>query len=594
MELKLKCLQIDLARQKETEEYIFSYIDFAKDCGYNYLMIYFENYIITEETEMFDRRECYTKEEVKRIVEYALSKGIGVIPSLQNLSYLTNIFKYDVFSKYKDGEGRFGKSNTGCPLNEKFVSFIDKYVSEVLSLFPCEYVHMGFDEQFDFALCDKCEERVKKDGSKDKLLLDYIVHTHKLVTGLGKMMMMWDDWLEYADIVNDLPRDIILINWNYSFFSGEPKGHWTNRVKRDAFAIYDELGFDYVFAFWAGTASSVYNVETFTRYAEKHDPIGAVATTWENSDKFYNGIYPLINYTGSLWNGRIKTAADKVACFAEFLGGDTILAEKIANYTLLGVVPNLDPTERCSEDTVTLYSYRNMTESFLKDIESAVKKLKGASYDTGISIYCAIYENYLNMLLCKLSEKVFDCYEGLGRTDEYISELDEIEDGYKWIYSEMLSLWEKYRKGVKSKDNALANKFGNISSKLEEIRRELSENAVKGVLFVDYAAVEQHYTVKTRIVVKYADGTETEAYNGSVKSDDVSFESGGSYTMRFAINNAPVENVKFYAYGEGAFLLQTVKVFTGGKKYLPNSVKVICGKVADAEKTLCQDTRFAV
>ena len=68
---------------------------------------------------------------------------------------------------------------------------------------------------------------------------------------MGKTMLMWDDFFEYADIVEKLPRDIILCNWNYYFVTDEPGGHWTNRIKRDWFANYDRLGFRYIFCAYA-------------------------------------------------------------------------------------------------------------------------------------------------------------------------------------------------------------------------------------------------------------------------------------------------------------------------------------------------------
>ena len=94
---------------------------------------------------------------------------------------------------------------------------------------------MGLDEQFDFAICDECKKRLENGESKDGMLTEHIMHTYNLIKSLGKTMMMWDDWFEYADIVEDLPREIILLSWHYVFMSDEPNGHWTNRIKKDWF-----------------------------------------------------------------------------------------------------------------------------------------------------------------------------------------------------------------------------------------------------------------------------------------------------------------------------------------------------------------------
>jgi len=48
---ELVCLQLGLARQKENVEYIKSYIQFAKQNGYNAVLVYLENVVRTSKTE---------------------------------------------------------------------------------------------------------------------------------------------------------------------------------------------------------------------------------------------------------------------------------------------------------------------------------------------------------------------------------------------------------------------------------------------------------------------------------------------------------------------------------------------------------------
>ena len=49
--MELVCLQLDLARQKENVEDIKSYIQFAKQNGYNAVLVYLENVVRTSKTE---------------------------------------------------------------------------------------------------------------------------------------------------------------------------------------------------------------------------------------------------------------------------------------------------------------------------------------------------------------------------------------------------------------------------------------------------------------------------------------------------------------------------------------------------------------
>ena len=56
----------------------------------------------------------------------------------------------------------------GCVSNPAFYKFMDKYVSDVYALFPSQYVHVGLDETFDFAVCEECQKRIKN-GEREVL-----------------------------------------------------------------------------------------------------------------------------------------------------------------------------------------------------------------------------------------------------------------------------------------------------------------------------------------------------------------------------------------------------------------------------------------
>ena len=87
MELKLRILQLDLARQKENMAFIKKYIDFAKEWNYTHVLFYLENAVRTKDTPFFNKEETYSEEEILEMVSYANSKGIDIIPAFENLGH---------------------------------------------------------------------------------------------------------------------------------------------------------------------------------------------------------------------------------------------------------------------------------------------------------------------------------------------------------------------------------------------------------------------------------------------------------------------------------------------------------------------------
>ena len=448
--MQLRILQMDLARQKETVGYVKSYFDFAVENDYNAILLYLENAVRTADTQYFSKEETYSFDEMKQIVDYGENIGLTIIPAFENLAHLEKFFEYpelEDFSELQDyrTEGRgFGsnkRGDCGCVSNENLNTFIDKYISDVCSLFPSEYVHMGLDEPFDFADCPRCRQRREKGESKADMFYEHVMHSYRLVKKMGKTMMMWDDFFEYADTVERLPRDIIMCNWNYSYVSEEPAGHWTNRIKKDWFRYYDKLGFKYIFCIFAHRASSIFNFETFTDYAKRFNPIGAITTVWERTDGFYLGSYPVIALAGKTWSGRVKCEEDKLQVFADLLG-DKEIAELLLMLNIPNYYNGFNEIDKVIENEYFLrFSLYDKLTYALKRIKNSLINATGLSKDILTDIYTYLYNMYTDLSLQRLGKPLFEAYEtGIINKAVIIEKLQSFLIAYQEIYEKQLVL----------------------------------------------------------------------------------------------------------------------------------------------------------
>lgn len=600
MKLELRCLQLDLARQKESVDFIEEYMRFAAENGYNALVLYLENAVRTQCTSFFSEEETYSEEEIRHIVAYGQSLGLDVIPALENLGHLEKFFLYPQLESLAEideiSQGRgfdnFPHGACGCITNPALLKFTDKYIREVCALFNSGYVHMGLDEPFDLAVCDRCKTVIASGTSKADLFLNHILHTYELCKSMGKTMMMWDDFFEYADIVERLPRDIILCNWNYVFVGDEPQGHWINRIKKDWFSLYDKLGFRYLFCVYAHRASSAYNVDTFTAYAEKYSPMGAIMTSWRRSDSFYQGAFPQIAYAGAKWSGKVNTLQDRIQAYATVLDGNEEVAKFLLSLNILEIGGFSDVTSVCENDCMLKLMYRDMLCNALERLRGFITLAEGNTKDILTDIYDYIYEIYLTAQLHKLGVDIFDGYETVScRQEEFESRLNAIRNGYKEIESNARVLWAKYRKGIVSCRNAFEKKYASIYEKLDCIDNSFKKN-VDCVLYADIMLHDPYPTVHNEITAVYEDGSEERIYTGSLKPSFAQFEIGGCYGYRFAMKRAP-EKIRFAVWGEGAIYPLHFRYVSGGEKYVAAGVTVIAGKVKDVQNILCEDTQFA-
>lgn len=97
---RIRAAQIDLNRQKESMDFIRGFIDFIKENGYNSLVFYIAWRVRIRSHPWPSAEEAYDSDEIGRIVDYALTSGIKIIPAT-NVTYVTSLLKYGEAEKYR-------------------------------------------------------------------------------------------------------------------------------------------------------------------------------------------------------------------------------------------------------------------------------------------------------------------------------------------------------------------------------------------------------------------------------------------------------------------------------------------------------------
>lgn len=151
----------------------------------------------------------YTQEEIKEVIAYAQKKFVTIIPEIEMpghaLAALASYPELGCTEKSLKGgpyevTGIWGvHDDVFCPTETTF-KFLEDVLTEVIALFPSEYVHIGGDE------CPKtawkqskfCQDLMKKEGLKDEHELQsyFIKHFDRFLTSKGKKIIGWDEILE--------------------------------------------------------------------------------------------------------------------------------------------------------------------------------------------------------------------------------------------------------------------------------------------------------------------------------------------------------------------------------------------------------------
>ena len=176
----------------------------------------------------------YTQEEIKEVIEYAAKRYITIIPEIEMPAHsMAALAAYPQFgtepkSGYKVAEtwGMMNKYNNVLAPTEKTFGFLEDVLTEVMGLFPSQYIHIGGDEasKIWWRKDPATQQMMKANNLKDESALQsYFIHRiEKFVNSKGKTIIGWDEILD-----GGLAPNAVVMSWR-----GEKGGIAAAKVKQ--------------------------------------------------------------------------------------------------------------------------------------------------------------------------------------------------------------------------------------------------------------------------------------------------------------------------------------------------------------------------
>jgi hexosaminidase len=160
----------------------------------------------------------YTQEDIREVVQYALDRNVTIVPEIDVPGHsMAAVASYPELCCTKDpsilvdpgsnfsewfGDGTFRMKidNTLNPSDEKVYDFLDKVFTEVASLFPSPYIHVGGDECYKgyWEKDPGCQALMKKLNVKEveKLQGYFMNRLEGILKTKGKKLLGWDEILD--------------------------------------------------------------------------------------------------------------------------------------------------------------------------------------------------------------------------------------------------------------------------------------------------------------------------------------------------------------------------------------------------------------
>ena len=165
----------------------------------------------------------YTQDEMREIVAYAAERNIIVIPEVDLPGHMVAALAaypelgctggpYEVWTRWGISE------DVLCVGKEETFTFLEDVLTEVMDIFPSEYIHIGGDEcpKVRWENCPLCQARIKELGLKahghfsaEQELQCYVTaRIQKFLNDHGRKIIGWDEILE-----GDLAPGATVMSW---------------------------------------------------------------------------------------------------------------------------------------------------------------------------------------------------------------------------------------------------------------------------------------------------------------------------------------------------------------------------------------------
>lgn len=217
-------IMLDISRDKvPTMQTLFTLVDKLANWKINRLELYTEHtFAYRNHQNVWIQASPMTGEEILSLDKYCQENFIELVPNQNSFGHMRrwlDLPEYKSLAECPDGfVWPWGEKTENpfslCPILPESLKLLEELYDELLPHFKSNNFNVGCDETFDLGQ-GKSKSYCEKKG-KGKVYLEFLLKIYKLVKKHNKILHFWGDIiLDHPDLVKELPRDIVVLNWGY-------------------------------------------------------------------------------------------------------------------------------------------------------------------------------------------------------------------------------------------------------------------------------------------------------------------------------------------------------------------------------------------
>jgi hypothetical protein len=222
-------VMLDISRDKvPTLATLCALVERLAEWKFNHLQLYTEHtFAYRHHREVWEHADPLTPEDVRQLDAFCHARGVELAPNQNSFGHLTRwltLPRYRALAECPAGYvtpwgERRAEPMSLDPTNPASLDLLRELFDELLPNFSSRLFNVGCDETWDLGQgrsAAACAAR-----GKGRVYLNFLLKIRDEVCRRGHTMQFWGDIiLQHPELVGELPRDMIALNWGYE--AGHP------------------------------------------------------------------------------------------------------------------------------------------------------------------------------------------------------------------------------------------------------------------------------------------------------------------------------------------------------------------------------------
>ena len=235
-------------------------------------------------------------DEIRELVAYARRYHVELVPEQQTFGHLHKALRLEKYAEL--AETPYG--DVLSPQQPGSYKLIADWYKELNELFPGQFFHIGEDETFELGEGQSKEEAKAK--GVGAVYFEHLNRVRDVLKPYNRRLMFWGDIaLHHPDLIGNVPKDMIVMNWQYGATDDYSK--YIKPFKDaglDQFVCPGAHNWNQIFPNIDGAAK---NIANFVRDGQQAGALGMMNTTWDDDGEslFESAWYPITLGAAASW-----------------------------------------------------------------------------------------------------------------------------------------------------------------------------------------------------------------------------------------------------------------------------------------------------